>query len=68
MDKISLANLDFGGLKSHASTDEWLSWEVCCGGVCLIILILIILWLVWKWYKASQQKSATVVAAPAASS
>lgn len=59
--KIALANfrpnLNFAGFKSQASDDSWLSWEVCCGGICLIILILIILWLLWKWYKSPKPQS-----------
>lgn len=56
---MRLSNLDrklnITGFKFGPSNDSLLSWEVACGGLCLIILIIVILWLVWRWMKTRRE-------------
>ena len=58
--KISLADFtpqfELAGLKSHSSLDEWLNWEVCCGGACLLVVILIVLWMLYRWFQNRRQQ------------
>lgn len=43
---------NIAGFQSRPALDDYLGWEVVCGGLCLVVLLIVIVWLIWKWWKA----------------